>query len=157
MNILPYKLDTTNDLRTSRAGLLAVAQRMASLQLSERIDQHFPLPQSNRGLPPSTFIETLLLMQHEGSVHLDDSRHLQDDEARRTVLNLTHIPKATTLGDWLRRMGNHRAITVRWRLYAMAAKVVKTGRQLLVKLKAEHRGLLERVLIALRQFDPPPV
>ena len=106
MNILPYKLDITNDLLTSRAGLLAVAQLMASLQLSEGIDQHFPLPQGNRGLPPSTFIKTFLLMQHEGSVHLDDSRHLQDDEALRTVLNLTHILKATTLGDRLRRMGN---------------------------------------------------
>ena len=53
--------------------------------------------------------------------------------------------------------GNHRAITVRWHRYAIAAKVVKTGRQLWVKLKAEHRHLLERVLLALRQFDPPPV
>ena len=106
MNILPYKLDITNDLLTSRAGLLAVAQLMESLQLSKRIDQYFPLPQSNRGLPPSTFIKTFLLMQHEGSVHLDDSRHLQDDEALRTLLNLTHIPKATTLGNRLRRMGN---------------------------------------------------
>ncbi len=112
--MLPYKLDTTNDLLTSRVGLLAVAQLMESLQLSERIDQHFPLPQSNRGLPPSTFIKTFLLMQHEGSVHLDDSRHLQDDEARRTVLNLTHIPKATTLGDRLRRIGNQPQIQDAW-------------------------------------------
>ena len=112
--MLPYQLDTTNDLLTSRAGLLAVAQLMESLQLSERIDQHFPLPQSNRGLPPSTFIKTLLLMHHEGGVHLDDSRHLRDDEALRTVLNLTHIPKATTLGDWLRRMGNQPQIQAAW-------------------------------------------
>ena len=82
--------------------------------VSERIDQHFPLPQGTRGLPPSTFIKTFLLMQHEGSVHLDDNRHLQDDEALRTVLNLTHIPKATTLGDWLRRMGNQPQIQAAW-------------------------------------------
>ncbi len=56
MTILPYKLDTTNDLLTSRAGLLAIAQLMNSLSLAERIDQHFP--------------------------------------------------QATTLGDWLRRMGS---------------------------------------------------
>jgi hypothetical protein len=37
-------------------------------------------------------------MQHEGSYHLDDMRHLHDDEALRTVLTLDNIPKATTRG-----------------------------------------------------------
>ena len=53
--MLPYELDTTNDLLTSRAGLLATAQLMDSLNLSERIDKHFPLPKSNRGCCPSEF------------------------------------------------------------------------------------------------------
>ncbi len=114
MTILPYKLDTTNDLLTSRAGLLAIAQLMDSLSLAERIDQHFPLPQSNRGYKPSEFIKALILMQHEGSFHLDDIRHLQDDEALRTVLDLNHLPKATTLGDWLRRMGGQAQIQDAW-------------------------------------------
>jgi len=231
--ILPYKLDTTNDLLTSRAGLLAIAQLMDSLSLAERIDQHFPQPKSNRGYKPSEFIKTLILMHHEGSFHLDDIRHIQDDEALRTVLDLNKLPQATTLGDWLRRMGNqpqiqdawvkvnrallqsalhrckkvtldidatvvlpikrmrsghttrtkalcqwwgilrklvrlwpwisvkvmyhHRAMTLRWRLYAIAAKVVRTGRQLFVKMQAKHRILLERVLMALKEFEPPPI
>jgi len=67
MNILPYKLDTTNDQLTSRAGVLIIAQLMDTLQLSERIDCHFPLPKSNRDFKPSTFIQTLILMQHESS------------------------------------------------------------------------------------------
>ena len=71
MTILPYKLDTTNDLLTSRAGLLSIAHLMDSLSLTERIDQHFPQPKSNRGYRPSEFIKTLILMQHEGSFHLD--------------------------------------------------------------------------------------
>jgi hypothetical protein len=37
----------------------------------------------------------------------------------------------------------------------MAAKVVKTGRQWYVKLKENHRCLLEQVLIAVREFAPP--
>ena len=112
--ILPYKLDTTNDLLTSRAGLLTVAQVMDSLMLAERIDKHFPLPKSNRGFRPSEFIKTFILMQHEGSFHLDDVRHLQEDEALRTVLNLSKLPKATTLGDWLRRMGGQPQIIESW-------------------------------------------
>jgi hypothetical protein len=114
MTILSYKLDTTNDLLTSRAGLLSIAQLMDSLSLSERIDKHFPLPKSNRGYRPSEFIKTLILMQHEGGFHLDDVRHIQDDEALRTVLGLNKLPQATTLGDWLRRMGNQPQIQEAW-------------------------------------------
>ncbi len=112
--ILPYNLDTTNDLLTSRAGLLDIAQLMDSLNLAERIDQHFPSPKSNRGYKPSEFIKTLILMQHEGSFHLDDIRHIQGDEALRTVLDLKKLPQATTLGDWLRRMGNQPRIQDAW-------------------------------------------
>lgn len=54
-------------------------------------------------------------------------------------------------------LASHRAITLRWRLYAMAAKVVKTGRQLFFKLQEKHQQLLGQVLIALRRFDPPPI
>ncbi len=106
MNILPHKLTITNDQLTSRAGLLAIAQVMESIHLSERIDKYFSLPKSNRGFKPSVFIETLILMQHEGSFHLDDVRHLNDDEALRAVLSLDKIPRASSLGNWLRKMGN---------------------------------------------------
>lgn len=106
MNILPYKLATTNDKLTSRAGLLAIAQLMQSLQLSERVDQLLPQPNSNRAFKTSAYVQTFLLMLHEGSHHLDDVRHLSNDEALRTVLDLHTIPQASSLGAWLRRMGN---------------------------------------------------
>jgi len=54
-------------------------------------------------------------------------------------------------------MAQHRVITIRWRLYAIAAKVVKTARQVFVKLQEKHSQLLEQVLNALRRFDPPPI
>ena len=114
MNILPHKLATTNDLLTSRAGLLAIAQVMESINLSERIDKYFPVPKSNRGFKPSVFIETLILMQHEGSFHLDDVRHIKADEALRTVLGLDKIPQASSLGSWLRRRGNDNQSVHAW-------------------------------------------
>ena len=114
MNILPYKLDTTNDLLTSRAGLLSIAQLMNSLNLGQRIDKHFPLPKSNRGYKPSAFVQTLILMQHEGSFHLDDVRHIHEDAALRTVLELDDMPSANTLGDWLRRIGADEQSQAAW-------------------------------------------
>ena len=107
MKILPYQLDTTNDLLTSRAGLLTIAELMNSLGLASRIDACFPQPGSNRGFKPSVFMETLILMQHEGGFHLDDVRYLQEDSALQTVLGLEQIPQAASLGNWLRRMGKH--------------------------------------------------
>lgn len=114
MQILPYKLSTTKDQLTSRAGLLAVAQLMQQLELAKHIDQQFPLPQSNRGFKPSQFIETLVLMQHEGSFHLDDVRHLRDEQGLRAVLGMDKLPTANTLGDWLRRLGNQSTTFKAW-------------------------------------------
>lgn len=124
MQILPYKLTTTNDQLSSRAGLLTIAQVMQSLRLEEHIDQHFPLPQSNRGLNPSCYIETLVLMQHEGSFHLDDVRHLHDEEALMSVLGLERLPKASALGEWLRRMGKHSEAIKAWT--AVNQRLLKT-------------------------------
>ena len=53
-------------------------------------------------------------MQHEGSFHLDDVRHLQDDKVLRGVLGLKALPSATTLGDWLRRAGSDAHIGEAW-------------------------------------------
>jgi len=115
MNIIPYKLAPTNDHLTSRAGLLTVAQLMQSLQLAERIDQVFPQPKSNRGIKPSSYLETLILMQHEGSFHLDDVRFLHEESALLSVMGMKKIPKASALGDWLRRTGQHPTVYGAWK------------------------------------------
>lgn len=52
------------------------------------------------------------------------------------------------------RLSRHRAPTLRSRLYAMAGKVVKTGRQWFVKLQEPNRELLAEVMLALRRFEP---
>ena len=49
-------------------------------------------------------------------------------------------------------LSRHRATTIRWRVYAVAAKVVRTGRSLIVKLKEKHKTLLEQVLQALMRL-----
>ena len=105
MNILPYTLETTNDLLTSRAGLLSIAQLMQSIGFPDWVDRYFPAPKSNRGFPPSTFVNAVMLMLHEGGRCLDDLRHLREDQALRTLLGLTQIPESDSLGDWLRRHG----------------------------------------------------
>ena len=54
-------------------------------------------------------------------------------------------------------LSQYRAITIRWRLYVMAVKVVKTGREIFVMLRRDHHSLLAEILEALRSFEPPPI
>lgn len=105
MDIVPYQLSTTNDLLTSRAGLLSIAQLMTSIGFSDEVDRHFPAPKSNRGYRPSVFVNAVILMLHEGGRCLDDLRHIRDDDALRTLLGMNTVPESDSLGDWLRRLG----------------------------------------------------
>jgi len=56
------------------------------------------------------------------------------------------------------KLGRCSATAICWRLYAMSAKVVKTGRQMFVKLNGRDRKLLdtERVLPAMNRIESPP-
>ena len=105
MNILPHSLSTTHELLTSRGGLLAIATLMQKLNLTDLIDKHFVLPKSNRGFNPSVFLNSLILMQHEGGIRLDDLKYLKKDAAITKLLGLKNIPQPDSVGDWLRRMG----------------------------------------------------
>jgi hypothetical protein len=66
MSILNYKLPSTNELLTARIELLATTHTINTLSLPNTIDQHFPVLGSNCALKVSTFINTLILSQHEG-------------------------------------------------------------------------------------------
>ena len=105
MKILSYKVTTTKDFLTSRAGLICVGQLMESLGFSEAVDKYFPLPRSNRGYKPSVFVNSFMLMLHEGGRCLDDLRHIRQDEALRLLLGIKKVPESDSLGDWLRRLG----------------------------------------------------
>jgi hypothetical protein len=51
---------------------VGVCDTIQVLDLSKTIDQHFPALGSNCALKASTFINTLVLSQHEGGECLDD-------------------------------------------------------------------------------------
>jgi len=99
VNIVPYHLSTTNDLLTSRAGLVCLAKVMQSIDFSRLANQHFPAPKSNRGIQPAVFVNAIVLMLHEGGRCLDDLRHLRQDDALRKLLGLKRVPTSDTLGD----------------------------------------------------------
>ena len=52
-------------------------------------------------------------------------------------------------------LSRRRATTMRPLLYFLPAKVVKTGRRVVIKLQAAYRKLLERVVGLMRDVAPP--
>ena len=105
MKSLPYKLKTTNDILTSRSGLILLAEVMSQLKLTQLVDQHFPLPGSNRGYSASDYVNTFVMLLNEGGRCLEDVRHLKRESSLLSVLGLNTIPSADAMGDWLRRLG----------------------------------------------------
>lgn len=114
MNIVTHNIETTNDLLTSQAGITALAEIMQQLNLTDLIDHHFPLGKSNRAFKPSVFIETFILMQHQGNFRLCDVKILENDQVLKTLLGLKNIPKETSLGEWLRRNGDNELSFSAW-------------------------------------------
>ncbi|MBA5247913.1 MAG: hypothetical protein FE834_00020 [Gammaproteobacteria bacterium] len=104
MTILNYKLTPTNELLTARTGLLTLAHLMQSLDLGKAINRHFPASNSNSAFKASTFINTLVLSQHEGGKCLDDTLHIAKDKALSLLLQ-QKIPTPQVIGTWLRRLG----------------------------------------------------
>ncbi|MCK5727173.1 MAG: transposase, partial [Thiotrichaceae bacterium] len=50
-------------------------------------------------------------------------------------------------------LSHHRVTTLRWKLYAMAAKVVRTGRQVFIKMTDKNHQRLKAVLERIRTLE----
>ena len=109
MKILPCKTAKSNRNITARAGLTVPAALLERLKLGAIIDQRMPAPGSNRGYRHSTLFHAFILMLHEGAKHLDDIVHLRKDRSLMKLLGFQSIPCSSTLGNWLRSVGKHRA------------------------------------------------
>lgn len=105
MKIVPYKLETTNDLLTANAGLICLAELIEKIKLNELSNKYFPAPGSNRGFKASSFVNAFILMLHKGGNCLDDIVLIKQDQALCKLLGLTELPEADSAGDWLRRVG----------------------------------------------------
>ena len=105
MNIVPYNLETTNDLLTADSGLVCLGEMLKKIDFNNRVNQSFPTPNSNRGFSPSSFVNAFILMLHKGGTCLDDIVLVKQDEALCKLLGLSQMPEADSAGDWLRRHG----------------------------------------------------
>ena len=101
--LLPFKLETTNDLITSHAGLALLGEFAVALGLPRLLDEQLPGPGSGSGYCVSEHVMPLVLMLNGGGRSLEDLRGIRSDRGLRELLALDRIPSSDATGDWLRR------------------------------------------------------
>lgn len=107
---LSFKLGLTKEEITPRSGLSVYAEFLRGFGIKELIETHMPLPGSNRGYRAWQYIEPIMMMLYGGGRHIDDLREIVNDKALRRLVGLKDIPSTSTVGDWIKRMGNGKGI-----------------------------------------------
>jgi hypothetical protein len=102
---MPIKLEHTNERLTRRTGLVLVNRFGDTIKLPSQINRAFPAPGSNRGLPASDYVLTLVEMMIDGAVCLEDVRLFENDDAYSALTERDGYPSSDAIGDWLRRHG----------------------------------------------------
>lgn len=103
---LNFKLGITKEKITPRSGIAIYYEFLKNLNIDSLADKYMPMPGSNRGYKPSSFIIPLMLMLFSGGRHIEDLKELIEDKAIKELTGLK-IPSPSTYGDWLRRLGRN--------------------------------------------------
>src|SRR4030043_1856281 len=101
----PLKIVRSKEKLSNRIGVPLIEELVRKFGIRERINALFGKPGSNRGILSSDYILTLVYMFIDGSLHLEDVKHLLEDEAFQEMLKEMKLPTSDALGDWLRRKG----------------------------------------------------
>ena len=102
---MPIKLEHTTERLTRRTGLALINRFGDTVKLPSQLNRAFPTPGSNRGLPPSDYVLTLVEMIIDGAVCLEDVRLFENDPAYSALTERDGYPSSDAIGDWLRRHG----------------------------------------------------
>ncbi len=103
--VLPFKLEKTNDLITSNAGLALLGEFAVGMGFLKALDGNMPTPGSGAGYCASEHVFPVMLMLNGGGRSLEDLRQIRDDNGLREVLPLHRMPSSDATGDWMRRTG----------------------------------------------------
>lgn len=122
--VLPFKLDVTNDLITSHAGLALLGEFAVGLGFNKNLDKALPKPRSGAGYSASEHVYPLMLMLNGGGRSLEDLRQIRQDQGLREILPLERMPSSDASGDWMRRSAVNGGLKA---LAAVNRKALKRG------------------------------
>lgn len=111
MDILPYKLESSKELITSRAGILPLAELLSKINLPGAIDKLLGAQKSNRSYKHSDFIISYILSLHMGAQSLSDISLVANDSVLRELLSMKNVPCSSAIGKWFKRVGKDNEIS----------------------------------------------
>ena len=91
--ILNFTVESTKEKLTPRAGEAIFGEFLKAIRVDQLCNKYLPLPKSNRGYTPYTFIQSLILMLHSGGRYLEDIRIINSDKALRELLSMRNVPQ----------------------------------------------------------------
>ena len=97
--VLPFKLETTNDVITPHAGLAVFGEFIHATDVINQINRELPAPGSNRGYLPSLFVVPLLLMLHGGDRDLEFIQYCCKQMSKRNHITALRADSATYQAD----------------------------------------------------------
>jgi hypothetical protein len=103
--VLNFTISATDEKLTAHSGQILFGEYLKAIRIDKLCNTNLPLPQSNRGYLPFSFIQPLLLMLHSGGQSLEDIRMIKADKAMQEILHIKKIPQADTIGKWIKRHG----------------------------------------------------
>ena len=124
---MPIRLEHTTERLTRRTGLVLVNRFGDTIKLPAQINRAFPVPGSNRGLPASDYVLTLVEMMIDGAVCLEDVRLFENDEAYNALTEREGYPSSDAIGDWLRRHGGPDGEQRLWRVMSTLLNTMTGG------------------------------
>jgi Transposase DDE domain group 1 len=127
----PIKIKHSNEKLSNRIGVPLIEELARRFKLREEIDDKFGKQGSNRGIKASDYIMTLVYMIIDGALHLENVRHLMNDEAFQEMLKEMQIPTSEAIGDWLRRDGGKESESKLWEVMRGLLKSVKKAGSIL--------------------------
>lgn len=127
----PIKVTRSKEKLSNRIGVPLIEEIVWKLRLREKIDELFGKPGSNRGILASDYVMSIVYMFIDGTLHLEDVRHLLSDEAFQELLSEMKLPTGDALGDWLRRYGGKQS----------EQKILEVNKQLLMGLSKQGKIL----------------
>ena len=85
---------------TPFAGIKLISDLIDKLDIKEAIDSRFPLPNSNRGYSPYSYVKSIILGLLLGADCIMDIDNIKQDEVLKDIADV-EIPHSTRIGSFL--------------------------------------------------------
>jgi hypothetical protein len=127
---------------SSYGGQLAVAAVVERFGLWKRIRKERsldPRRHTHKGYDPCVYVAAILFTLTSGGCSLDDVEKLNDDEALKSMLGIKKFPDPSSVGEWLRNVGEKGWASIR----RISREFVAWSLSKVKPERYEHGGMLE--------------